>query len=71
MGREGLEKQGGRGLDRVRTGQPGRAPISFLTIEASPSRPLASKRPGPGSLARLGIPAPGGFPGSPSARWSP
>ena len=55
----------------VRTGHLGRAPISFLTIEASPSRPLAPARPGPGSLARLGIPAPGGFPGSPSARWSP
>lgn len=59
-------------VGRVRTGsareQPDRAPISFLTLDASPSHTLvpARGRLGPGESGGLGIRAPGDFLGSPS-----
>lgn len=56
----------GRSLERVRTGQQGRAFISFLIIEISPYCPLLPAPPGPGTLARLGIPASGDFLGPPA-----
>lgn len=49
-------------------GQPGGGPMSFLTIQALTSRPLAPERPGPQESGRFAISAPGGFLGVPQSR---